>query len=366
MKTKTNTLQNNNNIKNTTKSTKKSNKNPQKSTQKQQKLRKKIINWHEYNESLAKRGDFLQFINKAVRAGAFQKIMPSHQKGHPVVYSDQLITLMLVLRELFNLTLRQAVTFTRVALALNGLYYDIPDYTTLCRRAQKLNVEILPNDYGLFINNDICFMLDSSGFKVSGAGEWIRRKWGDTEERAFIETHVGINFNDRIILSVINTDCNVHDNTQLLPSLINANNNLKRARINQGLDTIIGDGAYDANENYHLAKRLGAKFIAPPPKNAKVHMHKDKDKNEFVDDVGWEDRNKVVKETNYRGELDEWKEKVGYHRRSLNENVFFRYKIIFGEKMKHRNKNSCRTEQLIRAKILNTFTMFGLPKYEVI
>ena len=162
---------------------------------------------------------------------------------------------------------------------------------------------------------------------------------------------------------VINTDCNVHDNTQLLPSLIQANINLEQVHTEQNLEAIIGDGAYDANFNYHLANKLNAKFIAPPKRNANLRVHKDYDKNKFVDDVGWEDRNLVVRRIKYGEGLEAWKAEVGYHRRSLNENVFFRLKTIFGERMMYRCMDSCKTEQLIRARILNIFTSFGLPKY---
>ena len=353
MKQKQNTLQNNNNTKTTTKSTKKSGKIQS----------RKIINWGEYNKALAKRGDIASFVNEAVKAGAFKPVLPTHTKGRPHVYSDQLILLMLTMREIFHQPLRQIVTFTKNALMINGLYYKLPDYTTLSRRAKKLEVKILPQDYCLYAGEDICYMLDSSGFKVSGAGEWIRRKWGEQEAHAFIESHVGINYYDRMILSVINTDCNVHDNTQLLPSLIQANINLEQVHTEQNLEAIIGDGAYDANFNYHLANKLNAKFIAPPKRNANLRVHKDYDKNKFVDDVGWEDRNLVVRRIKYGEGLEAWKAEVGYHRRSLNENVFFRLKTIFGERMMYRCMDSCKTEQLIRARILNIFTSFGLPKY---
>ena len=350
MKQKQNTLQNNNNTKATTKSTKKSAKIQS----------KKIINWHEYNAALAKRGDITFFINEAIKAGAFKPLLPTHTKGRPTIYSDQLILLMLTIREIFHQPLRQVVTATRNALMINGLYYDLPDYTTLSRRAKKLKVQILPHDYCLYAGGSICYTLDSSGFKVSGAGEWVRRKWEAQETRTFIESHVGINYYDRMILSVINTD----DNTQLLPSLILANHNLDEARVKQKLEVIIGDGAYDAKDNYLLAKQLHTKFIAPPKKNASVHMHKDEAKNKFVDDVGWRERNLVVRKMMHSGGLEAWKEQVGYHRRSLNENIFFRYKTIFGERMMYKSKDSCRVEQLIRARILNIFTSFGLPRYE--
>ena len=63
------------------------------------------------------------------------------------------------------------------------------------------------------------------------------------------------------------------------------------------------------------------------------------------------------------GSIEKWKEQVGYHRRSLVENAFYRLKTIFGGRMTMRTERNRHAEQLIRVKLLNLFTSYGLPKY---
>ena len=287
-KTKTNnhTTHKNNNTKSNKKQQEKQRKQQEKQRKQQEKQRKVIVNWHDYCIALSRRGDFLYFLNGAIKLGAFEKVSLTHERGRPTEYSDALITLILIYREIYHQPLRQVVQFTRLILLCQGITNAVPSYVTVCRRAKDLKIKILPPEYRLRAGDNICYCLDSSGFKVSGEGEWFRRKWGKQKARTFTESHVGINSNDRMILSVINTDCNVHDNTQLLPSLIAANYNLSEIDITQKLEAIVLDGAYDDHTNYTLANNFGARLITPPPVNATLHMHKDKDIGKFVDDVG--------------------------------------------------------------------------------
>ena len=106
---------------------------------------------------------------------------------------------------------------------------------------------------------------------------------------------------------------------------------------------------------------FGAEFIAPPKENATEHLNTGRH-FEWYDTPGWEGRNKVVRHIEEWG-LDGWKADVDYHRRSLVENAFYRLKTIFGDKMLLRTNENRNTEQLIRVKILNIFTTYGLPKH---
>jgi len=174
------------------------------------------------------------------------------------------------------------------------------------------------------------------------------------------ETHIATDYESRIILSVLDTPNNVHDNTMLLSLIIDTEKNLEKSHTIQNLKTIIGDGAYEANKNYHLAEQLNATFIAPPHKNSTYHY--DLKDGVLVDMSGYKTRNKVIRRIKQIG-LEEWKKEVRYHMRSLVENAFYRLKIIFGDKMLMRSNKNRHTEQLIRVRILNIFTTFGLPKH---
>ncbi|MDR2336568.1 MAG: IS5/IS1182 family transposase, partial [Candidatus Nomurabacteria bacterium] len=122
-----------------------------------------------------------------------------------------------------------------------------------------------------------------------------------------------------------------------------------------------GDGAYDVNDFYQYAGDEWFYFIAPPPKNATIRVRGGR-RVGIKDEPGWEERNAVVTRIGEIG-MDNWKREVGYHRRSLVQNTFFRLKTIFGDKLKSRTIGSQYAEQCIRASLINRFNQLGLPRY---
>ena len=85
------------------------------------KTTKKIINWSEYNNSLVNRGNISIYISDAISNKAFLKPQKTHKVGHPIDYSDDLILLVLTIRELFRLPLRQATGFSQYLLKTSSL-----------------------------------------------------------------------------------------------------------------------------------------------------------------------------------------------------------------------------------------------------
>ena len=322
---------------------------------------KKITNWCQYEKALAKRGDLFAILDAANKDGTFEAPSRTCERGRPRTYNDKLIVLILVIHELYHQPLRQAITLVWQTMVSLGRYIKLPDHSTVSRRAAELNINILPDDYALYYGKDLTLLVDSSGFELSGIGNWFENKHHVYAIRIWQETHIIIDYDSRIILGVIDTKNHVHDNTQLLPLIIEAEKNLARAGANQKLNCIIGDGAYEARSNYKMAKSFHATFIAPPQKNATYHY--DLKDGRIVDIPGWEERNQVIRTIMRAGSMEKWKEQVGYHRRSLVENAFYRIKTIFGDRMTMRTEKNRHTEQLVRAKILNLFTSYGLPKY---
>lgn len=325
------------------------------------KVHKKIINQHFYDRSLARRGDFLVFFHEAKKQNAFKKPLCKHLQGHPEEYSDELIKLILIYREIYHQPLRQAIRFTTTILWSQDIIIRMPAISTVSRRAAKLNIKLLPPEYYLYQGEPMLLAVDSSGFKTHGEGEWFRRKYGIQKHREWQESHIGVDVPTRLIPAVLNTGNNIHDNTMLLPLLTETERNTRLTGIIRPLEGILGDGAYDCNDNYLLARKLHTKFIAPPPTNAVCHyiVHG----KQITEDPDWHDRNEVVKEIKYRTSLEEWKQNSGYHQRSLVENAFYRLKNTFGDKMRNRTEANRNTEQRLKVMILNRFTMYGLPKY---
>lgn len=240
-------------------------------------ITKRIKNWSEYNKSLQNRGNLSIFISeKVIKDG---KIIPPHKSktvGRPLQYSSGLIELILTIRELFRLPLRQTSGFALYLFELMQLRGDLPDYTTLSRRADKLNVHFNRKSR----REGIVMLIDSSGFKVFGEGEWKVRKHGASYHCTWREAHIAVDFESRDIIGLINTTAHVHDNTQLRPLLKQTEQNGFKVK------TIIGDGAYDSKENYLLGRRLGIEIIAPPPKNAVEHLNTGRHTSGMILQVG--------------------------------------------------------------------------------
>ena len=320
---------------------------------------KKIKNWSEYNKSLKNRGNLSIFISESlIKNGRIIVPPKTGRVGRPTEYADELIEFTLTIRELFRLPLRQATGFVEFLFRLMGIESSAPDYTTVSKRMAIIKVRYQKKANKCNVgSNGIVLLIDSSGFKVFGEGEWKVRKHGASKRRTWRETHIIINHETRDIVGFTNTAARTHDNTQLKPLLEQA------SLSDYSIDTIIGDGAYEAKHNYKLVAKFNASIIAPPQKNATYHY--DLKDGKIIDVLGYEKRNEVIRSIMKAGGLEKWKNEVGYHRRSLVENAFYRWKTIFGSNLKSRKEATQYTEQCLRAKIINRFNELGLPKYEL-
>lgn len=348
MKTNIKTTHNNNNIKNSNNPNNKYN-------------RKKIKNWSEYNKSLKNRGNISIFISETlIKDGCLIMPIKTGKPGRPLEYTDELIEFVLTIRELFHLPLRQATGFLEFLFRLMGITSGSPDYTTVSKRMPSIKVHYRRKIAQSIQNNTgIVMLIDSSGFKVFGEGEWKVRKHGASRRRTWRETHIALDHDTRDIIGFTNTPAHIHGNTQLKSLLeqVVRHNGYK-------VETVIGDGAYEAKNNYKLVAKFDASIIAPPQKNAVYHY--DLKDDEIVDMPGYKERNKVIRAIKHLGGLAAWKNEVGYHRRSLVENAFYRWKTIFGDHLKSRKAETQYIEQCLRAKIINKFNELGLPKYELV
>lgn len=321
---------------------------------------KKIKNWSKYNKSLKNRGNLSIFISESlIKDGRIVMPKRTGKPGRPTEYTDELIEFVLTIRELFHLPLRQATGFLEFLFRLMDIVSGSPDYTTVSKRMSRIKVRYHRKINQYKNNEGIVMLIDSSGFKVFGEGEWKVRKHGKDKRRTWRETHIALDYATRDVIGFTNTSAHIHDNTQLKPLLsqVVQENHYQ-------VNTVIGDGAYDAIDNYKIAKKLHISIIAPPKKNAKCHY--DLKDGRLVDIPGYAERNKIVRSMIRTGSLDEWKKESNYHRRNLVENAFYRWKTIFGGNLKSRKENTQYVEQCLRAKIINKFNKLGLPKYKII
>jgi len=302
----------------------------------------KITNWSEYNESLVQRGSITfwfceETIEKWRHANANPKV------GHPFVYSDTAVECMLVLRELFQLPYRQTEGLGKSLVELMQIELDIPDYTSLAKRAAKMGVSLDIAKH----TGQIDVVVDSTGLKVFGEGEWKMRKHGKSKRRTWRKLHLAVNPDTHEIEAETLTE-NSCDDAGQVDALLD--------QVPGKIDGFYGDGAYDKWKVYETLGHRKIKAIVPPQRNAKIKRHGNSSDRRLT-------RDDAIREIRRHGRRW-WKERVGYHRRSLSETAMYRMKCCFGDHLKNREIENQRTETRLRSKILNKFTRLGLPAFE--
>ena len=146
---------------------------------------RKIINWKEYNESLVKRGQFTLWISDEVIEHWLHE-NKGIKRGRPFTYSDLAIETLLMIREFFRTTYRATEGFGHSLIALLQIDLAIPDFTSLAKRAAKLGIDIDVTKY----RGPIDLVVDSTGLKVYGEGEWKVKKHGWAKHRTWRKLHL--------------------------------------------------------------------------------------------------------------------------------------------------------------------------------
>lgn len=301
----------------------------------------RITNWSKYNESLVQRGSITFWFSEEVIED-WLHANDEPKVGHPFVYSDGAIECLLGLRELFQLTYRQTEGFARSLVRLMQVGLPIPDFTSLAKRAAKLNISLNVSAK----TGSIAVVVDSTGLKVFGEGEWKTRKHGASKRRTWRKVHLAVNPDTREIEAEVLTENCGHDADQVEELL---------DQVTGDVDTFYGDGAYDQRKVYETLEKHKTRPIIPPRHNAKVWQDGDSDATH--------PRNTAIAEIDRVGR-SEWKDLCGYHLRSLSETAMYRMKRCFGGELKNRELPNQRTEARLRCKILNHFTHLGLPQFE--
>jgi hypothetical protein len=305
---------------------------------KKNKKKYKVRNWHEYNEMLVNRGRIDVWVEKGILEQWFAKDPKKRKRGAKKRYSDKSIEITLQFGQVFHQKLRQTEGLVQAVFKLMKLDLSVPDHSTLSRRGESIKIE-LPKEK----RESATIIVDSSGLKVYGEGEWKVRKHGWGKHRTWRKIHLSVTPDGEIREEKL-TENNVSDE-HVLPELIEQEENI---------DKMAGDGAYDKTSVYAVCQEKGVKTIAvPPQKNAKIWQHgnchgKPHPRDENLRSIRKSSRSK-------------WKEEIGYHARSIGENVFFRWKTIFGDKLNARKMETQITEARIKAAILNKMRLFGMP-----
>jgi len=297
----------------------------------------KVRNWREYNESLKKRGMLDVYVDECILEDWYAQ--PNGKRGAQPVYSDLAIQITLQFGKIFSQKFRQTEGLVISLFKLMDIDLQVPDYSTLSRRSENIEVNIPKND-----KEGIVAVVDSSGLKVFGEGEWKVRKHGYTKRRTWRKIHLMITPDGEIRAADL-TENSVAD-CDTISSLF--------AQEEASIDTLVGDGGYDKRKVYTACKNKGVKkIIVPPQRNAKIFQHR----NIKTEPHPRDENLRAIRKTSRK----KWKERSGYHVRSLSETTMFRLKTIFGDKLNTRKLSRQKTEFLISVSILNKMTSLGMP-----
>jgi hypothetical protein len=300
----------------------------------------RVKNWPEYDKALVQRGTITFWISADFEKSWMH--IGEKQRGSQFDYSDQAILVMLTVKEVFHLTNRGVEGFVRSIFRMTRINLPVPDHTTLSKRGKDLKVN-LPKK----TNQKLNIVMDSTGLKIYGEGEWKVRQHGVSKRRTWRKLHIGANPEDGEIQAVILTENSVSDDAAVAVLL---------KQIEQEIDEFAADGAYDKRKVYDglNAHSPNVKILIPPRKNARIWKHGNTKAERLK-------RDENVRSIRKHGRKA-WKENSGYHIRSLSETAMFRLKTIFGDELSARLLETQTTQALVRCAALNKMTHLGMPQ----
>jgi hypothetical protein len=297
----------------------------------------RVKNWSEYNHALCRRGDVTLWIDEETIMAWYASPTETQKHGAQFVYGDAAILCALTLRAIYHLPLRQTRGFLQGLLSLMGLDLRVPCYSTLSRRAKGLEIELPSSSAPTHI------VIDSTGLKIYGEGEWKVRLHGVGKRRTWRKLHLAVNPKNHEITSASLTTNDIHD-SQVFPDILDEND---------PIEVVYADGAYDASSCYRRIAEIGAQAVIPPRRGAKIEQHGNSSNPPLP-----RDRNiRGVRTLGRKG----WKVQSCYHTRSLAEIAMYRIKQIFGGNLRSRSFDQQATEAFVRSRAMNLMSMLGMP-----
>lgn len=312
----------------------------QKKTQSRPKPLYRVKNWSNYETALVQRGSITFWLSDD-----FEKTwmyVGEKQRGSQFEYSDQAILVMWTVKEVFHLTNRGVEGFVRSVFQMMKIDLPVPDHSTLSKRGKELKVK-LPKKR----TPSLTIVMDSTGLKIYGEGEWKVRQHGVSKRRTWRKLHVGATPEDGEIQAVILTENSVSDGDAVEPLL---------QQMEQQIARFAADGAYDQRKVYDSlnAHSPEVDILIPPRKSARIWKHGNTKTQRLKRDQNLRSIRKQGRQA--------WKKQSGYHVRSLAETTMFRLKTIFGDELSARLIETQTTQALVRCAALNRMTQLGMPR----
>ena len=303
------------------------------------KQRHRVTNWADYEAGLRARGSLtIWFSDEAIEG--WRAEARAGRGGQPR-YSSLAIITALTLRAVFRLALRQTEGLIGSILALLGLDLPVPDHSTMSRRAETL--EVPRPRCG---REPVHLLVDSTGLKLCGPGEWLEEKHGTKRRRAWRKLHLATDADTGDIVASLLTDKDADDGSQVGPLL---------DRVDGPVASFTGDGAFDRDDVYAevATRHPDATVIVPPRSSAVPSAAAETDPTQRDLHLG------CIAE---RGRMG-WQRTSGYSWRALVEADNSRWKRVIGDGLRSRTDGRQETEVAIAANVLNRMLELGRPEY---
>src|SRR3954469_1370612 len=297
----------------------------------------KVTNSAAYDAALRQRGSLtVWFTDQAIEGWRAE---PRTTRGGQPWYSPLAILTALTLRAVFRLALRQTEGLIGSIIGLLGLTLAVPDHSALSRRAKTLEVP-QPRSGA----EPVHLLVDSTGLKLCGAGEWLREKHGTKTRRSWRKRHIGMDANTGEIVAAALTTNDVDDAAQVGPLL---------GQINGPLASFTGDGAYDQDSLYRtvIDRDPDAAVIVPPRATAVPSA---------TAEAAPTQRDRHLQGIAEKGRIG-WQKASGYTRRSRVEAAIGRYKQVIGDGLRFHKDERHTTEVGVAVHVLNRMLALGRP-----
>jgi IS5 family transposase len=288
---------------------------------------------------LVQRGSLTLWISEeALTTWAYQG---PRQRGAQFDYSDQAIEAVLTLKEVFHLTNREAEGLVRSVFSLMQVARAVPDHSTLSRRGRTVQIQLPKRARG-----PLHVVMDSSGLKVFGEGEWKVRQHGWSKRRTWRKIHLSVDVESGEVQAAMLSTAGVSD-AEMVESML--------LQIAEPLAGVAADGGYDKRAVYDRlqAHAPRADIAIPPRHDARIWQHGNTHAPPHP-------RDEAVRFIRTHGR-QKWKEESDYHQRSLAETAVFRFKTIFGDHLSARLLATQATQFGVRCRALNIMTHLGMP-----
>jgi hypothetical protein len=307
----------------------------------------KVTNWPAYDASLCRRGSLtVWFSAEAVEGWAAE---PRTTPGGQPWYSALAILTALTLRAVFRLAYRQTEGLLGSVVDLLGLALRVPDHTTLSRRAATLQVPRPRRSGGTDVGGEaepVHLLVDSTGLKLCGAGEWLVEKHGTRTRRSWRKLHLGVDADTGRIVASALTGHDADDGAQV---------DLLLGQVEGPVASFTGDGAYDQAGVYDsVAERHPEAAVVVPPRRGAVPSE--------VAATAPTQRDRHLRCIAEHGRMG-WQKRSGYNRRSRAEAAVARWKRVIGDGLRSRADERRATEVEVAARALNRMLELGRPSY---